>query len=110
MDSDQPINPANAPVDRTRISDTIQGILADLLEIDVSKVRPESNLETDLGADSLLFLELFEELRSEFKFKLDLHQIAKYARTQKVATVGELSEVVACYLEKGDELLRELDA
>ena len=110
MDSGQLTNLANKPVDRTKISETVQGILADLLEIDVSKVCPDSNLEKDLGADSLLFLELFEELRSEFKFNLDLHQIAKYARTQKVATVGELSEVIARYLENGDALLKELEA
>lgn len=98
----------NQKIDSHEISGKIRSILADLLEVDPAEIRDDAKLEDDLGADSLLYLELFEELRDEFDLDFDLHDIERYATRHPVSTVGELIGMVTQYLEKGDEFLAEL--
>jgi len=91
------------------IAEKVKAVLAELLEIDVGDIQDQTRLTDDLGADSLLYLELFEELKDAFNLGLDLHEIGRYATRHPVATVKELTGLVKLYIEKGDELLRELD-
>ncbi len=101
---------ANArTLNSAEITDKIKTILADLLEINPAEINNDTRLEEDLGADSLLYLEFFEELKDEFHLDLDLHEVGKYATRHAVSTVGELSDLVTQYLQKGDELFKELD-
>jgi len=103
-----PSNP-KTEVSQSEITEKIKTILAELLEVDPADIHSGTKLEEDLGADSLLYLELFEELKDELDLDLDLHDIGKYATKHPVSTVGELTDLVVRYLEKGDEMLKELE-
>jgi acyl carrier protein len=103
-----PSNP-KTEVNQSEIAEKIKAILGELLEIDPATIESSTKLEDDLGADSLLYLELFEELKDELNLDLDLHDIGKYATRHPVSTVGEVTELVTRYLEKGDEMLKEME-
>ena len=84
----------------------IKTILADLLEIDIEKIGDESNLE-DLGVDSLLYLEFFEELNDILKLELNSALVGRYLTKNPISTVGEMIELVRLYLEKGEGYFRK---
>lgn len=60
-------------------------IIADVLVLDESEISLSSRLITDLGAESIDFLDLVFQLEKEFKIKIPRGQLEKNAR-------GELSE------------------
>lgn len=100
---------AKQPFTDTEIAEKVKTVLAELLDIDADDIKDQTRLTDDLGADSLFYLELFEELKDAFNLGLDLHDIGRYATRHPVATVKELTELVKLYIEKGDELLKELE-
>lgn len=51
---------------RQEIFETIRGHLADILEIDPSKISEGSSFSEDLNADSLALIELVEAIEDEF--------------------------------------------
>lgn len=101
-------NPSPVPIDPAEIAGKIRMMLSSLLEINESDIEPGTKLE-DLGADSLLYLELFEELKDEFSLDVDLHQLGKYSTRYSLATVGELTDLVCRFAEKGDAIFAELE-
>ena len=86
----------------------ISAILADLLEIDAGEIKADTNLEDDLGGDSLLYLELFEELQDEFDLDIEMHQIQRYAARHKMATVGEIADMIRRYQADGEAMRKEV--
>lgn len=53
------------PPDRRQVFELIRGQLADILEIDPSRVTEASSFTEDLNADSLALIELVEALEGE---------------------------------------------
>jgi acyl carrier protein len=63
----------------------VREIIADVLVIDEEEVSLNSRLITDLGAESIDFLDLVFQLEKEFKIKIPRGQLEKNAR-------GDLAE------------------
>lgn len=55
-------------------------IVADVLAIDESEISPDKSLVTDLGAESIDYLDLIFRLEREFGIKIPRGQIEKEAR------------------------------
>ncbi len=80
----------------------IQGILADALAIDTDEVAMDSRLTSDLGAESIDFLDIAFKLEQAFGIKINqgelfpenLSQNPKYAKDGKVTPDG-LAELKA---------------
>lgn len=72
----------------------VREIIADVLVIDEEDISLNSRLITDLGAESIDFLDLVFQLEKEFKIKIPRGQLEKNAR-------GTLSEAE---FEKGGSL------
>jgi acyl carrier protein len=68
--------------------ETIQGILADNLGIDISSATPEASISDDLGADSLDAAELIMSLEDEFGIEIETVQ------SESLKTVGDLVTLV----------------
>ena len=58
----------------------VREIIADVLVIDAEEVSLNSRLITDLGAESIDFLDLVFQLEKEFKIKIPRGQLEKNAR------------------------------
>lgn len=63
----------------------VREIIADVLVIDEEEIAMNSRLITDLGAESIDFLDLVFQLEKEFKIKIPRGQLEKNAR-------GDLAE------------------
>jgi acyl carrier protein len=80
----------------------IQGLLSDALALDADEVQIDSKLTTDLGAESIDFLDIAFKLEQAFGIKINqgelfpenLSQNPKYAKDGKVTPEG-LSELKA---------------
>ena len=67
------------------IFNKVKDIIVDVLVIDADKVQPTSRLITELGAESIDFLDLVFQLEKEFAIKIPRGQLEKNAR-------GDLTE------------------
>ena len=66
--------------------------LADLLGIDESTIRPETNIIDDLGADSLDVVELISAMEEEYNI------IITDERIRELFTVGEVADFLESLL------------
>ncbi|GAA6826225.1 hypothetical protein VN1226_10780 [Helicobacter pylori] len=74
----------------TNLFETIQAVIAEQLEIDVSQVTPEAKLVKDLGVDSLDIVELIMALEERFGIEIPDEQ------AEKIVNVGDAMR----YIEK----------
>jgi acyl carrier protein len=75
----------------SRIQDKTRALIASKMKLDESEITPEKNLFTDLGADSLDFVELSMLMEREFNVKF------AEADTAKVKTVADLYQLIEKY-------------
>ncbi|MDU9766046.1 acyl carrier protein [Helicobacter pylori] len=68
--------------------ETIQAVIAEQLEIDVSQVTPEAEFVKDLGADSLDVVELIMALEEKFGIEIPDEQ------AEKIVNVGDVVKYI----------------
>ena len=68
--------------------DKIQEIIADVLNIDVQEVRPESKFVDDLGADSLDIFQIIMGIEETFDIEIDNDE------AEKISTVVDAVEQI----------------
>ena len=61
----------------------VRSIVAEQLSVDAAEVKPDSNFQNDLGADSLDTVELIMEMEEEFGIEIPDE------KAEKLATVGD---------------------
>lgn len=83
---------------REEIKQEVTDIVVDVLGLEASEVQESSDIQNDLGADSLDVVEL--AMNVESKFSIDLGDAAAI---EKIHTVGDLIEKVAACMEAGGE-------
>jgi acyl carrier protein len=62
----------------------VQEVVADKLDVDVSKITPEASFTNDLGADSLDVVELVMALEEEFEVEIPDEEAEKLQTVQSV--------------------------
>ena len=55
----------------------INQLLIDEIEIDEAQIKPSANLKTDLGIDSLDFVDLFVIVENNFGFKMKAEDVSE---------------------------------
>ncbi|HEX7063625.1 MAG TPA: acyl carrier protein [Bacillales bacterium] len=66
----------------------VQQIVAERLDVDEDKIKPESSFKDDLEADSLDVVELVMELEDEFDMEISDED------AEKIATVGDVIDYI----------------
>ena len=92
------------PDERQAVANEIVSFLADQCDIDPAEIGRDADLVDDLDVDSLTFLELFQEIESQYDLDLEIRTVARYARDNPVRTVGELVDQICLFLEKKIDL------
>lgn len=94
---------------KKEIYEEIRLFLAEELEIDPAEITDDTNIIDDLGADSILFLEMFEEFKEKYGINLEVRTIGRYMLKHPVYTFGETIQALFEFIERGEELIEELD-
>ena len=68
--------------------DKIKKILADTLDVSEEEISADTNIATDLGADSLDVVEILMSIEDEFEIEIPDNEI------ENIRTVGELAEYI----------------
>ncbi|MBO5211001.1 MAG: acyl carrier protein [Clostridia bacterium] len=68
--------------------DKIKQILADTLDVNVEELSADTNIATDLGADSLDVVEILMSIEDEFEVEIPDSEI------ENIRTIGELVEYI----------------
>lgn len=95
--------------DKKEIFHEVQDFFAEEFEVEPDEIKKESNIIEDFGGDSILFLELMEELKEKFEIDLEVRVIGQYMLDKPTDTVGETLEVLYEIIEKGEDILKELE-
>ena len=70
------------------VFEKIKKILADQFDVEEDSITAETNIQEDLGADSLDVVDLIMSLEDEFEFEIPDHEI------ENIRTVGALVQFV----------------
>jgi acyl carrier protein len=92
--------------EREVVAHDVMTFMAEECELSLEQVHGFDSLD-ELGVDSLTFLELFEELRSQYNLDLEIRTVARYGRENPVQTVDDLVAHVCLFLEGKLELSAE---
>lgn len=85
--------------ERARVFASIVQFFVEESDVDANQITRDSDLEADLGADSLTYLELFEEMRAQYGLDVEIDAVMRHARHHSTRTVGELVEQICLFLE-----------
>ena len=66
----------------------LQNIIADVLNIDKSKITPETTFVDDLGADSLDVFQIIMGIEEELDIEVNVEE------AEKIVTVGDAVELI----------------
>lgn len=94
--------------EKANLATKIKEFLAEECDMDVADISDETDIMNDLKADSLLFLELIQEIQQDYKLDIELRQIGKYIVKHPVKTVGEAISTLFDFIERGEDIIREL--
>jgi len=79
--------------DKYMIFEKLKDIIADQLSVDADEVTMDSNIQDDLGADSLDVVELITTIEDEFDLSIPDEAV------EEIKTVGD----IANYIEKNTD-------
>jgi len=91
------------------VREIIYDFFAEECEIDMADINDDSNIITDLGGDSLMFLALIEIFTKKYNQDIDLKTIGKYSIQHPVETIGQLIDMQLRIIEYGNKII-EVDA
>ena len=71
------------------MSEIVYKVIQDVLTNDIDKIKPESKLIDDLGADSLTAVEIVMELEKKLVIEIDDSKIEKIVTIQDIINIVE---------------------
>ena len=66
----------------------LQQIIADVLNVDIDEITPETTFVDDLGADSLDVFQIIMGIEEEFDIEIPQEE------AEKISTVGDAAEAI----------------
>ena len=71
------------------MSEIVYKVIQDVLTNDIDKIKPESKLIDDLGADSLTAVEIVMDLEKKLGIEIDDSKIEKIVTIQDIINIVE---------------------
>ncbi len=90
---------------KEEVREVVLDFFAEECEIDTEEITDESNIISDLGGDSLMFLALIEIFTKKYGQEIDLKTIGKYSIKHPVETIGELIDMQLRIIEHGNNII-----
>lgn len=95
--------------EKSQIFEDVRKFLAEEFDKDISEITEDTNIFEDLGGDSILFLEMIEVFKAKYGIELEVRTIGQYMLKNPAYTVGETLKTVFVIIEKGEDLIKELE-
>ena len=96
--------------EKQQVYEDIRSFLSDELDIPLDDIKPDSKILDDLKGDSMIYLELVEMFKKKFDVNLEIRVIGLYFQRHPVYTVKEVAGAVCDIVERGDELIKQVEA
>ena len=90
---------------KAEVREIVLDFFAEECEIELAEITDDSNIISDLGGDSLMFLALIEIFTKKYGQEIDLKTIGKYSIKHPVETIGELIEMQLRIIEHGNNII-----
>ena len=71
----------------------LQQIIADVLNVDIDEITPDTTFVDDLGADSLDIFQIIMGIEQEFDIEIPQEE------AEKISTVGDAAEAIKTAVE-----------
>ncbi len=71
----------------------LQQIIADVLNVDIDEITPDTTFVDDLGADSLDIFQIIMGIEEEFDIEIPQEE------AEKISTVGDAAEAIKTAVE-----------
>lgn len=91
----------------SKIRDEVYNFFAVQCDVEVDTLTEDTNIIEDIDGDSLMFLQLLESWKREYKIDLEFRLIGKYMTKNPAETIGKtivLALLIICDRDKFLEL------
>lgn len=99
-----------SPEERQKLFEDIRQFLAAEFEVDPEEITEQTDVVNDLGGDSVVFLEMVEELREKYGITVEVRTIGQFMLRKAITNIGQAVDALCEVIEKGDELVLEEEA
>ncbi|WP_448382544.1 acyl carrier protein [Desulfosoma sp.] len=96
--------------ERQRLFEDIREFLAAEFEVDPAEITEETDVVNDLGGDSVVFLEMVEELREKYGIQVEVRTIGQFMLRRAITNIGQAVDALCEVIEKGEELIAQEEA
>jgi len=76
-----------ATITNDNLEKEIRAIIAEILEIDEEKIKPDAKFIDELGMDSMMALEIFASIEKRYKIKIPEDNLSKVNTLKNVVTI-----------------------
>ena len=80
---------------------------ADECEVEISELTEETDVINDLDGDSLMLLELIEQIKKKYNLTIKMQTLGKYILKHPATTIGAIIQVCCRLYEKEDDMVEE---
>ena len=92
---------------KKEIKEMVYEFFAEECDAQVEDLNDETNILDDLEGDSLMFLELVEQLKKKYNLQIQMQALGKYILKHPVETLGKTVEVSYLIYEKENDIVEE---
>ncbi len=96
--------------ERQRLFEDIREFLAVEFDVDPEEITEETDVVNDLGGDSVVFLEMVEELREKYGIQVEVRTIGQFMLRKAITNIGQAVDALCEIIEKGEDLVLEEEA
>lgn len=98
------------PEERQKLFEDIRQFLAAEFEVDAEEITEQTDVVNDLGGDSVVFLEMVEELREKYGITVEVRTIGQFMLRRAITNIGQAVDALCEVIERGEELIAEEEA
>lgn len=93
---------------KKEIKDMVYDFLADECEVSVTELKEDLSVIDDLDGDSLMFVEMIEQLKKKYGLNIQMQNIGKYLLKNPANTIKEVVETAWLVYEKENDIAESL--
>lgn len=91
---------------KNEITQLVMEYYVEECEVEPSEVTLQTNPQTDLDTDSLMFVELVELVADKYEIEIKLQSIGKYMLKASYETISDIIDVMCKVYQYGNDIVK----